>query len=93
MDSELRKPVRRKGIYRDSYDRAHDQLRRMRGRAATYECVDCGQGADQWSYGGGNHTIGNYTHRRRTYYVKHITSCDTQDSRGCERLPGNAKRY
>lgn len=32
-----------------SYAAAHDRVRRTRGRASQFQCVDCGQGAAHWS--------------------------------------------
>lgn len=33
-----------------SYSGAHDRIRRDRGSASEYDCVDCGRQASQWSY-------------------------------------------
>jgi len=32
------------------YSAAHDRVRRERGWASEYDCVDCGQLAEEWSY-------------------------------------------
>lgn len=36
------------------YNPAHRSLQRVRGKAATHSCVDCGQQAQEWSYNGGD---------------------------------------
>lgn len=35
-----------------SYDGAHMRLYELRGPARSHPCVDCGETADEWSYGG-----------------------------------------
>lgn len=37
-----------------SYDGAHARVRRSRGKASDYACVDCGAGAQDWSYDHGD---------------------------------------
>ncbi len=45
-----------------SYAGLHKRLFYDRGKAAAYECVDCGAPADEWSYDGGcpNEVLENY---------------------------------
>ncbi len=33
-----------------NYDTVHQRVRKARGRASGYECVSCGQAAEQWAY-------------------------------------------
>lgn len=36
------------------YNPVHRTLRRLRGKAATHACADCGNAAQEWSYNGGD---------------------------------------
>jgi hypothetical protein len=62
-----------------SYMDAHSRLRRSRGSASGYECVDCGRRARDWSYQGGApdeapSEYGPYTYDSE-FYVPRCASC------------------
>ena len=45
------RPIKEDGIDR-GYERQHARVRKALGAASDHKCIDCGLGADQWSYVG-----------------------------------------
>ena len=58
-----------------SYSAVHVRLRRVRGKASTHSCADCGGRAAQWSYGRNSET------ERQSDYGPYSTNLDDYEPR------------
>lgn len=67
-----------------AYAGAHSRVRTARGRASTYDCVSCGQRAQQWAYNGCDPDQLFGPIGKTTFFAFYSTNADFYDPLCCK---------